>query len=278
MLVDEHQTLTSRTTRRGVLTLVAGLLILTWLILTPSGILGKADAVAYAVCHRIDLRSFHIGDRQFPFCVRCTGQFLGTLLAIIYQSLISKRCMGKPRRAVTVVLVVLFLAYVVDGLNSYLHLTPMMVVLPNLPRFYEPSNILRLLTGTGIGVVIGAYLYPSFNSIAWREPDPKPALPNLLSVGGLILLELVLVWIVWLQQTWLLYILAILSALATLTTLGMVYTIVILMIMRQENRFKRMRQLVFPLMAGSTIALLQIAIIDLLRFLLTGTWNGFYLG
>ena len=46
-----------------------------WLYITPPGLLGKADAVGYAICHRIDERSFHIDDRQLPLCARCTGEF-----------------------------------------------------------------------------------------------------------------------------------------------------------------------------------------------------------
>ena len=39
-----------------------GLLFIGWLANTPAGLLGKADAIGYAVCHRIDVRSFLLGD------------------------------------------------------------------------------------------------------------------------------------------------------------------------------------------------------------------------
>ena len=43
---------------------IAGVLILAYfLYFTPPGLLGKADALGYAVCHRIDERSFHIDGR-----------------------------------------------------------------------------------------------------------------------------------------------------------------------------------------------------------------------
>ena len=35
------------------LILLLGILLVVWLILTPPGLLGKADAIGYAVCHRI---------------------------------------------------------------------------------------------------------------------------------------------------------------------------------------------------------------------------------
>jgi len=254
------------------------ILLMVWLYYTPPGLLGKADAIGYSVCHRIDLRSFHIGVRQFPLCARCTGQFLGALLALIYQAVIGRRRMGRPGWSVMTVLAAMFMAYAIDGLNSYLHLEPMMDEFPNLPRLYEPNNTMRLLTGTGIGLVIGAALYPAFNTSVWRRPDPRAALGNLGALGGLVLLALGLDGLILLEIPWVMYSLAILSALATLTLLGLVYTIVVLMLARQENRAEQLKQLALPFIGGLGIALLQIAVIDLLRYLLTGTWDGFHLG
>jgi uncharacterized membrane protein len=260
-----------------VIFLIAGLLLI-WTSLTPPGLLGKADAVGYAVCHQIDVRSFEIGTRQFPLCARCTGQFLGILLTLSYLAIVGKRGMGKPSRAVIVVLAGLVLAYAVDGLNSYLHLPPLMTAFPNLPRLYEPNNTLRLLTGTGVGLVIGTAVVLAFNSSVWRRPGPQPALKSLASLGVLMILALLMDGLILLEIPLVMYPLAILSALATLTVLTLVYTIVILMLLRQENCFERLPQLALPLLGGFGIALLQIAIIDLLRYLLTGTWDGFHLG
>lgn len=277
MLEAKRRPFRKRIPWNWVVIILVSALLLTWLYLTPPGVLGKADAVGYSVCHRIDLRSFHINGRQFPMCARCSGQFLGALLALVYQAMLGRRRMGRPVWAVIAVLVVFFLAYAIDGLNSYLHLAPMMRAFPNLPRLYEPNNTLRLLTGTGVGLLIGAALYPAFNSTVWRNPDPRPAL-NLGVFGGLIVLALGLDGLLLLDIPWILYPFAILSALATLTLLGMVYTIVVLMLVHQENRAERIYQLALPIVGGLGIALLQIAVFDLLRYLLTGTWDGFYLG
>ena len=74
--------------------LAVGLLLVGWLFNTPGGLLGKADAVGYAVCHRIDLRSFYIGDRQLPLCARCTGMYLGAMLGLVYQVFFGRRRAG----------------------------------------------------------------------------------------------------------------------------------------------------------------------------------------
>ena len=39
---------------KGLVLLAVGLLFVGWLLNTPGGLLGKADAIGYAVCHRID--------------------------------------------------------------------------------------------------------------------------------------------------------------------------------------------------------------------------------
>jgi hypothetical protein len=134
------------------------------------------------------------------------------------------------------------------------------------------------LTGTGVGLLIGAALFPAFNSTVWCNPDPRPALGNLVSFAGLVLLALGLDGLLLLEIPWIMFPMAILSALATLTLLGMVYTIVVLMLFRQENRAEHSTQLALPIISGLGIAVLQIAVIDFLRYLLTGTWEGFYLG
>ena len=43
-----------------LLVLAAVIIVTVWLAKTPDGLLGKADAIGYAVCHRIDARSFHL--------------------------------------------------------------------------------------------------------------------------------------------------------------------------------------------------------------------------
>ena len=72
--------------------IIAFLIIFTiWLIDTPPGLLGKADAVGYAVCHRITLRTYFIGDRPMPLCARCTGMHLGTFFGLLFLTRRGKR-------------------------------------------------------------------------------------------------------------------------------------------------------------------------------------------
>lgn len=255
-----------------VLLVPVGLLVLGWALNTPSGLLGKADAIGYAVCHRIDARSFHLGDRQLPLCARCTGMYLGAMLALVYQWVIAPRRAGTPPKRVILVLGLLLAAFGVDGLNSYFHLFPIG------PTIYEPSNTLRLLTGTGMGIVIVAALYPAFNQTVWKDWRPGPALTGLAPLGGLLILGLGVDLLVLTQNSLILYPLALISAGGVLVLLTMVYTLVWLMVLKQENRFWRLYQLGLPLLGGFTLGLIQIGLFDFARYLLTGTWDGFHLG
>ncbi len=250
-----------------------GILVL-WLWYTPAGLLGKADAVGYAVCHRIDTRSFHLGDRQIPVCARCSGQYLGAMLSLGYMFLRRPKRTGLPGWPVLGILIFFALTYALDGFNSYLHL------LPKFTRFYlyEPTNPLRLLTGTGLGLGMGVMLFPAFNQTVWKDQDPRPVLAGFWELALLIGLALLVDLLVLSENPLILYPLALVSAAGVVVLLTMVYTMVLVMVFKQENRGAVWGDLVTPLLAGFIIGLTQIAVLDLMRFLLTGSWSGFHFG
>jgi uncharacterized membrane protein len=254
--------------------LSVGLLLIGWLLNTPKGLLGKADAVGYAVCHRIDARSFHLGDRTIPLCARCSGMYLGAVLCLTYQALRSPRSGGMPPKRVVIVLGLFVVGFAIDGLNSYLHLGFFKLS----PTLYEPQNWLRMLTGFGMGIAIGAVIYPAFNQTIWRNWDPSPALPGFNDMGALLLLALITALLMITENPLILYPLALISAAGVLVLLTLVYAMILSMIFRLENRFNRFNQLWLILVGGFGVALMQIVVLDTLRFILTGTWEGFNLG
>ncbi len=254
------------------LLLVVGVLLVGWLLNTPAGLLGKADAVGYAVCHRISLRSFHLGDRVLPLCARCSGMYLGAMLGLAFQWLAGRRRSGMPPVRVLVVLGLFVGAFGVDGVNSYLHL------FPGAPSLYEPQNWLRLLTGSGMGLVIAAMIFPAFNQTVWKDVRPEAALGGLKPMALLVALTLLLDFMLLSENSLILYPLALISAAGVLVILTMVYSMIWLMLLRAENRIVRVQQMLFPLVGGFGLALAQIALLDALRYVFTGTWDGFHLG
>lgn len=249
-----------------------GLLLIGWLLNTPAGLLGKADAIGYAVCHRIDLRSLRLGDRQMPLCARCTGMHLAALLGLVYQGVLGRRKAGLPSGRILLVLGLLAGAFAVDGGNSFLTL------IPGAPHLYTPQNWLRLVTGTGMGLSIAALLYPAFTQTAWKDWQPQPVLSGFKPLLGLSFLAILLDFVILSGNPLLLYPLALLSAAGVLVELSLVYTMVAMMTLRGENLYTRFGEMVLPLAGGFGLGLLQIAFLDFIRYLLTGTWDGFHLG
>ena len=247
------------------------IVVISWLYSTPSGILGKADAIGYAVCHRIDLRSFHLGLRQIPLCARCTGQYLGAMLGLSYLAIFRPRRTGRPSGVIIAILVVGAIAYGVDGLNSYIHL------IPQLSRFYlyEPNNTLRLITGTYLGLGISTMIFPAFNQTIWKKWDSQPVFVGLRDFGALLFLSGLLDLLVLTENPIILYPMALISAAGVMVLLTMIYSMVVVMFLGIENHFERISQFLYPLIAGFLVALLQISALDYFRHLMTGTWGGF---
>jgi uncharacterized membrane protein len=252
----------------GLFALIAG----AWLALTPPRLLGKADAIGYAICHRIDLRSFHIGDRPMPLCARCTGIYLGALFGIAAMAAMGRTRAGAiPAMPALVVLIGFIGVMGIDGVNSYIG------IFPNMPQLYEPQNWLRMVTGTFNGLAVGALIYPVFNQTLWLDWQPQPVVGGFRDLAVLVIVGMVVIGLVLTDNPVILYPLAVLSAAGVVVLLTMLYTIGVLVLTRQENRAARWRDTALPLLAGLTLALLQIALIDAGRFWLFGTWEGFTL-
>ena len=259
---------------------VAALLVLTgFLFITPPGLLGKADGIGYAVCHRIDERSFHLFERQLPLCARCTGEFNAAAISLIFLGLVSRKRSSLPAKGILAILIAFFLAFAIDGSNSYLYLLKQTYegFLPQIPNLYIPNNTLRLLTGSGMGIAMASVLFPVVNQTLWREADERPAL-TWKEFGGLLGIILLVDLGILSEQPVILYPIALISVLGVLFLLAMVFTIVWVIIMRQENTFETPKQLWMAVVAGLTLTFLMISVIDLLRLGLTGTWGGFPLG
>jgi hypothetical protein len=68
------------------------------------------------------------------------------------------------------------------------------------------------------------------------------------------------------------------STLGILVLLTLLYTMIWAILLQRENSFRTIQSLSWLLGLGFISAMLQIGLIDLLRYWLTGTWGGFQLG
>jgi len=253
-----------------LIALLALLATTAFLIAMPGGLLGAADMIAYGVCHRIASHSLTIGGRQLPLCARCTGTFSGALTGLLGQALVLRR--GKASRfppTAIIVLTALFIATMAaDGLNSYISL------IPNVPYLYEPRNWLRLLTGSLNGLAMSTLIYPIFNATLWLAPTQERTIRDMRDLTILLILGLAVAVIILTGWPQLLYPIALTSVAGILVLLTAINTMIFTMIIQRENVIENWRQAIVPVLAGLTISLFQIGVIDLLRFALTGTLNG----
>lgn len=91
--------------------------------------------------------------------------YLGTLLTLAFLALRNPRAARLPRAAYLFALLVFFALWAGDGLNSLLS------ELRGAPFLYPPHNLLRLVTGTLMGLTLGSLLYMLLNSVIYRRLD-----------------------------------------------------------------------------------------------------------
>jgi uncharacterized membrane protein len=254
----------------GLVIALAAAIIGAWLLLTPAGLLGKADAVGYAVCHRIPARTFHIHDRPLPLCARCTGIYLGVLTALgNYAARGRLRAARWPQVRFAAVMLLAAATIALDGFNSYFSLFEAYTPL------YPPHNTLRLITGTAAGLALFTIILPVFNATVWYDPPRHAPVQRWRDLGvlfgtaaagiGLVLLDLAAVR----------YVVGLLTSAGVVMMFGIIGTVLFLTVTRRENTLVTWRDLALPALAGLTFAITVIGVIDAARYSFTGTWDGF---
>ncbi|MCJ7717358.1 MAG: DUF2085 domain-containing protein [Anaerolineales bacterium] len=260
-----------RKTSRILLSSFILILLVFWIINTPQGLLGKMDAVGYAVCHRITSHSFYFGDRPFSFCARCTGQYLGFLWGFLIQIFWSRKRSGFPPRVILAIMGFLFLFYTFDGINSVLHLYP------GFQRWslYEPVNSLRLFSGLGMGMVISAIMVPLLGQSVLREVILRPVFNDLREWGIFLGGGFLIGSLVFTGNPLILYPLILFSTAGLILLLSLLYAMIWIIVFKKDNTFNAWNELSWWVIAGFGSALIQIVVIDLIRYQLTGSWSGF---
>ncbi|MBN1135870.1 MAG: DUF2085 domain-containing protein [Anaerolineae bacterium] len=234
----------------------------------PHSVLGKADLVGFAVCHRIPERSFILDGQQLPLCARCTGTFLGAMLGLAVMLALGRyRASSLPPIPVIGLLLIFMGLWAFDGLNSYLGL------FPGAPQLYQPQNWLRLATGLLEGLVLIILVFPILNFSLWRAPKHEPVIRNLAEMLAILPLVGLLILVIQAQVDLLLYPLAIASSLGVIILLTLINTILVVVVLRREGAAQSWRQLVVPFSAGLALAMLQIVALGLLRAYLTVTFG-----
>ena len=234
--------------RRGRVVVLAGIALIVVLLawIQPHVVLDGCDVVGLAICHQIPARSFEIAGRPLPLCARCTGTFTGALLGFgMIFARRRTRCNDIPPIPVSAVLALFFVAWGLDGLNSYFTLLG-----DHFPHLYEPHNVLRLTTGMLLGIGLSSLVYPVLSMTLWARTEDQRSIENfkelgiLLLIAGLIILAILSGWAP------VRYLVSILSTLGVLAMLLLVNTLLALVVLRRENRASRWRDLRLPAALG----------------------------
>ena len=242
-----------------LVTLAALAVIAMALFLPPHGALDKADRAAFAVCHRIEARTFSIAGRPLPLCARCSGSYLAAVGALAILALRGRiRADLLPRRPYLLLFGIFLVAWAFDGFNSFL------TFFPEIPHLYEPRNNLRLLTGALQGLALAAILLPMINR-AFRPHHTGIAsvssmadLAPLLAAGGLVVLAVSSDWAP------LLYPLAILSGLAVVGFASLL-NVLFLIILRDGGHATWLHARAARLALGIALALVELSAVALAR-------------
>lgn len=245
--------------------------IAVFILATPAGLLNKADWIGYAVCHRIPSHSLSLHERPLPLCARCTGTFLGAMIAIGYFLKTRPRSGSLPPLYVLLVLLGFSLTWALDGLNSYVDLSQEIAGRLPIQPVYQPQNWLRLLTGTLHGLMIASIMYPIAMGTIWSSSHPTSILQNVRELGLLVLIAFGAVVLGLTGIPAVSFILAVVSAAGVLTMLTLVNMVMLLVLFRRENLAEGWRDLILPALGGLAASLLLVGSIGILRYALTGT-------
>ncbi len=230
--------------------LSAAAVLFAWIMGTPTGVDGKLDAVAYAICHRIDARSFLVNGMPMPLCARCTGIYLGVMTCFLIALASGRTKISRlPPLGVSIVLVLFVGIMGFDGVNSYF-----------------------------CGVALFSFTFPIFNGIVWRNSDWHRGVNNLRELGGICIVAGCVVLLVLTQRPVFLWVFGLVSTLGVVLMLTMIGTVTFLSVTHLDRNAIMWRHMAIPLLAGLTLAFIELGAMDLLRYALTGTWNGFPLG
>lgn len=222
-------------------------------------------AIGYSVCHQIPSHSFKIGLLDFPLCSRCMGMYLGNLVGFAFLLTQGKRG-GLPSRKHLIFFGSLFLAWLVDGSNSFIS------GFLGKTFLFSSTNLLRWITGYGMGLTMALAIFLLFNQTVWRKVDSRSPLQNHYMIPGMLISGAVLLIFILNQHEIFMAILAYLSTTMVVILLTLLYSIVWMIIMHKENSFRKTSEMLFLLNIGFFCAILQIILLDAARYYLTGSW------
>lgn len=259
----------SKLSRPVIVTIAIVLVMLfgIWLWFVPKGYFGITSAVGYTFCHQDPARSPHAFGHTLALCYRCMGLFSGIFIGALWQ-------LGERRHAKfnsVPILIFAFLAlffYAFDGLNA-----SFMPKLFSLEPLYQDRPWIRMLSGLLLGNAVALLVIPLFNRVFYQNFIPVSPVQGILRKAGIAVSDM-LVLAVFLYEADMAMILintaGIFTAIGIITVL---YSILLLVILKRNNRFYKIREGWRVFLLGGLAAMVQIGGVTWLRYVVTGAWG-----
>lgn len=240
--------------------IIATAIGLSWHFLdsTPTGCYNKIFAVGSSLCHQIPSHGFTANGVQFPVCARCTGLYLGSFIGLIYGFSSGKKA-GMPKRGYAIFLILLFIFWGGDGVNSLIS------DFLKRPLFYETTNTTRLVTGFGMGLLMPTALVTLFNVTIWKKSENTAVLRHPAQIAGYVLLCSIASYLMLSNIRFLFNLTATIVISTALTIITLLYTIFWVILFRKENQFTIWSELWLFLLSGFATAILQIILLNTMR-------------
>jgi uncharacterized membrane protein len=145
------------------------LLIVAAIIAAPIAASQGHTAIAAAIyntfsylCHQIPERSFHLGDRQFAVCSRCTGLYAGFAFATLGYPLVRSLKRTDTPRIIWLLLAALPLG--IDFALGYFSI-------------WQNNHASRFATGALLGAVAAVYIVPGLIDLSAKIRRQKSVPP-----------------------------------------------------------------------------------------------------
>jgi uncharacterized membrane protein len=228
------------------------------ILASPAGLLEKINWIGSSVCHQLPTHSFILNEQQFPLCIRCTGTYLSAFIGLIYFSMKGKRN-AIPRKGISALFLFFFLFWAIDGINSFFNDVFRQRLL------YEPSNLLRFLSGIGMGMVFALIIMTIVNMVFWEDKENRALLNNWHEVGLLLLIESILLLFPFNQNMFVFNLAGFISTITVLILIGLLYTILFVIVAHKEGTYQNIQDAFTPFMLGFGIAIFQIIFMANLR-------------
>lgn len=133
--------------------------------------------VGSGLCHQLPERSYFFQGVQLPLCARCSGIYLGFVLALLLLLILYRKNPRKGGFSIGLYVVGSVFAglMILDGFSSYL-------------GFRETTNLIRLLTGSAFGVTLAAIVYLMMVDVFIKNKSKEKPLDTPLTLVGWVLM------------------------------------------------------------------------------------------